>query len=1022
MYELYSEILYRILNSVGSDAIAKDEHEGLLYYLQEAFRIENDKHILLLEKARKRKAPSVVLNINVFEAKNLKPSDPNGLSDPFCTVYLTSDSAQFHTTCIKTETLNPVWEEDFTLPVKDPDKDVLCLEVWDFDDEETTREKLKKIKEVKGVKGIKIFMREVMSSTNDNDLIGSSLIPLKDIPAVGKTLWCTLEKNGKMKSQGSLKVQLFFSSENDSKTVCQQHRQLLYNVLLHEILTSKEESLKWNGKWSNSAERIITEHHVQCGLPALCVTLAEWIEYINVHVLHPLSYSIFPPLLKKLVQAIQDGTMTEEEEIDFWDAARKLLASCMSSIQRLQIEALENKNIDQTSAILSILSVIAALDSATNHNIHTTVIETIYSGTNDWFEHAIERTKVNECTDEEEKLNNLVNLTDLVISSLRKAVSSHDKLFQEHFHFPYAKELYKVYECQLINLAEPIVKAACKNVKPVTFCDVEEETCENEILETGASLFQLYLSLHQLSGFGKSLCSEDSEIYLPQNFYQWFYPAALQWIYISCFKSQYAINKAIYLDQFTSVDDCIQYSSSAIDTLHIFDQIRIFWKRLAWPDHEAAFTFATNIIDDICQCAAFYADKVIGKVERICESESLHKRRFEVTKEWCIAIKDINYVQESIKTTVLEFGLEELISSLVSAGKCSSSEICKQTMHLMLESGINIVSKKVREMLQRASEKMIPTINKLLLEVDSGSSTVDQLMEYLDTSLCTLNSQLSSENFEYILAIIWKNVSNLLCVYMERNMRVQREPSFYKKQQEILNIIVDFFMQGNESIVASNLSLLKKMDHMLHLHGMETQELIHQYYLEKQEEQKAMETALYGLLTVRLQFAENMLRIEIMNARNLQPLHNKDSCNPYVTVSLLPEERFTGTKTFVSKTHKKVLYALFEETFVVELSPNQKNLTNGLVMFTIKDHCLLATDKVLAETYAPFSDITKTDLSVSLQSMEQLHLKLNRSNDEGSETFETLQKRDDKDSRDFVKNRRRMFPASDYQIQQRTKT
>ncbi|KAJ4435781.1 hypothetical protein ANN_18400 [Periplaneta americana] len=377
-------------------------------------------------------------------------------------------------------------------------------------------------------------------------------------------------------------------------------------------------------------------------------------------------------------------------------------------------------------------------------------------------------------------------------------------------------------------------------------------------------------------------------------------------------------------------------------------QIRIFWKRLAWPDHEAAFTFATNIID------------------------------------WCIAIKDINYVQESIKTTVLEFGLEELISSLVSAGKCSSSEICKQTMHLMLESGINIVSKKVREMLQRASEKMIPTINKLLLEVDSGSSTVDQLMEYLDTSLCTLNSQLSSENFEYILTIIWKNVSNLLCVYMERNMRVQREPSFYKKQQEILNIIVDFFMQGNESIVASNLSLLKKMDHMLHLHGMETQELIHQYYLEKQEEQKAMETALYGLLTVRLQFAENMLRIEIMNARNLQPLHNKDSCNPYVTVSLLPEERFTGTKTFVSKTHKKVLYALFEETFVV--------------------------------------DITKTDLSVSLQSMEQLHLKLNRSNDEGSETFETLQKRDDKDSRDFVKNRRRMFPASDYQIQQRTKT
>ncbi|KAJ4435780.1 hypothetical protein ANN_18399, partial [Periplaneta americana] len=128
----------------------------------------------------------------------------------------------------------------------------------------------------------------------------------------------------------------------------------------------------------------------------------------------------------------------------------------------------------------------------------------------------------------------------------------------------------------LINLAEPIVKAACKNVKPVTFCDVEEETCENEILETaplGAIVIGAYFKVCDVHRFGKSLCSEDSEIYLPQNFYQWFYPAALQWIYISCFKSQYAINKAIYLDQFTSVDDCIQYSSSAIDTLHIFDQV-----------------------------------------------------------------------------------------------------------------------------------------------------------------------------------------------------------------------------------------------------------------------------------------------------------------------------------------------------------------------------------------------------------------------------------------------------------------
>jgi len=62
---------------------------------------------------------------------------------------------------------------------------------------------------------------------------------------------------------------------------------------------------------------------------------------------------------------------------------------------------------------------------------------------------------------------------------------------------------------------------------------------------------------------------------------------------------------------------------------------------------------------------------------------------------------------------------------------------------------------------------------------------------------------------------------------------------------------------------------------MLLLHGMETRELIHQYYLERNEEQKTMEVARFGLLTVRIQFDENVLRLEILNARNLQPLRGR---------------------------------------------------------------------------------------------------------------------------------------------------
>lgn len=58
---------------------------------------------------------------------------------------------------------------------------------------------------------------------------------------------------------------------------------------------------------------------------------------------------------------------------------------------------------------------------------------------------------------------------------------------------------------------------------------------------------------------------------------------------------------------------------------------------------------------------------------------------------------------------------------------------------------------------------------------------------------------------------------------------------------------------------------------MLKLHGMETRELIHQYYLERWQEQKAITEPTIGVLTVRAQFVEDHLKLEIMNARNLTP-------------------------------------------------------------------------------------------------------------------------------------------------------
>lgn len=81
--------------------------------------------------------------------------------------------------------------------------------------------------------------------------------------------------------------------------------------------------------------------------------------------------------------------------------------------------------------------------------------------------------------------------------------------------------------------------------------------------------------------------------------------------------------------------------------------------------------------------------------------------------------------------------------------------------------------------------------------------------------------------------------------------------------------MIQSFRQDSKEIEKDD--TLKKVEYLLKLNGMETRELIHQYYLERWQEQQAITEPKMGMLTVRAQFIEDNLKIEIMNARNLTP-------------------------------------------------------------------------------------------------------------------------------------------------------
>lgn len=112
-------------------------------------------------------------------------------------------------------------------------------------------------------------------------------------------------------------------------------------------------------------------------------------------------------------------------------------------------------------------------------------------------------------------------------------------------------------------------------------------------------------------------------------YHKWFQKGVSKWLDIATYKAIQRIDKAIELDKLVKIDSSSEFSSSAVDTLTIFYEMKTFWQQLAWPDIEGSYFFMIKIIDDISKYSLHYSDKMGHK---ICHTMN-GIRKIEVTKE-----------------------------------------------------------------------------------------------------------------------------------------------------------------------------------------------------------------------------------------------------------------------------------------------------------------------------------------------------------------------------------------------------
>ncbi|KAF5278655.1 hypothetical protein FQA39_LY00697 [Lamprigera yunnana] len=1031
--ELYLELLYQIIHNVGCDVNYEIEQTSLFSYLQEAFKMSNEKHNELLNMAEKKEPPELLLNVEVVEAKDLVPMDSNGLSDPFVTLYLASNTARRYNSSVKPETLNPVWEEHFALPVQINSEDSLVLEVWDFDPAETMREKFRKILKVKGIRGARRLIKEMAvtaaTGQHDNELIGSAKIPLKTIPSSGMLMWYGLDKKNKNTRQGVIKVHLAFGSEKNTQVGAQEHKHLLNVLLLHELDSLQVAPYTWDGKFSPQGEAILTQHKIQSGLSLLEEDLMKWAAFTSIQKEHPLSFGLYVKLLDKMHNHFKFLSKTEEDVKIFWNFAVKLLPSCIGLIRKVRKRPHNKETAQQVADVLTILFQLTALQPPNDVNLFPNSIypwlemneadlnvmavlkEAILKGAKDWLQFILEKTEKNDDSNDE-MLVYFNKVVQIIRNDLQRAVE-YDKMFQGIANLEYAKTLYNLYQQEVIDLVEKDVVSICKSLKSIAYdwnCLAQSDA--RDPMSLGTKLFELYLALQRFYRLGTALSSIDYPI---RNYYNWFQGGVEQWLDIAVVKAMQRIEKAVELDDLSPLDETVKYSSSALDTLTIFHQVIIFWDQLNWPDVEGSYSFVAKIIDDLCRCCLFYADKMAVKVEGMGEIQDLYEKRFEVTKEWCLAINNIDYVCQSLKPFTEELKLKSIIQLLAEVRNQLEAERCNSTLQNVLENSLDTIQNKIIELLETVATKMNPAMRKLLIEgaelLNQDSNSIDKIMRYLDNNLATLYGELNEDNFNRILEIIWSHLGKILYELIHSNIERRRPPAFFANLRATLQLMVKSFKQSEES---SDCQTLAKIERLLKINGLETNDLIHQVHLDRYCEQDSITSTLYGEISVRLQFINNDLIVEVINGRNLLAMDSNGYSDSFVRINLLPEEKFTQIHKPKTQTHNKNLFPLYDEIFTLNLTPEQRNLRNGLVQFCVKDKDFLGmNNQFIGEAFVHFKDIPETHANI--RTLSQIHLPLHRPSNHATDCVCALEKRQgDKLAKDFLKRLKQKHAGSSF--------
>ncbi|XP_051878181.1 BAI1-associated protein 3 isoform X2 [Pristis pectinata] len=1023
---LYEDILYTLIHQTGVPSVTHiTNQEEMIHYIQKVFKLDMCDHEAMMCTVKEAKAPSLTLKVTVMEARNLLAKDANGFSDPYCMLGITQGHATqeveekkgrkfsfrrkrekmekrsslknvlpakyIQVTDVKSNTLNPVWNESYVFEVDDIHSDQLHLDIWDHDDDVSVAEACKNLNQISGLKGMGRYFKQIMKSARANgssgsqeenidDFLGCLDIPVSEIPVEGIDTWYKLEpRSSSSRVEGDCHLILSLTMMQRDTELCKMMGPvMIHELLLRQLLTTELPKLKndWSsfrGGLSKHAVTILSQHAMQIDLSPQQKASVEWLAYSKHHQLQSVDYGFLHQLLEDLDQKLDLNFLTQEQEESLSDSFVLFIDYCWMLLQRMRQVFPFNapKTLKQLELMLRCLLKIYSMEAfkilcPVHKPLHVELVATVKKSTVEWYEKMRDSFKP-ETKSDQARLRALVQLVDTVCTDLRKKQKLYSKIFLSVVKIDYLSLTYQ----QLEKLVAEDVLTLMGELGAAM--EQERSRMTQQIAET---LFELYLSLKEVKQFKEFLPLKDSDLELG-NFHDWFQISINKWLHIVYEKACERITKAVMVDQLDPVDALSKHSSSAVDVVTCFTQIKSFWLQLAWPDPMGAFVFVTKITDDICNTAVMYSEMIRQKADD----------QKKITQQLCIVLNNIEHVHKYIWNLPKELEWQEVETSVEQLCGLEGKQQVRRALDTQLQSIDAGMQRQSNYMINQLVEKMVIDLRKYIQHISLSPDSiqpddaVSPLMKFLDDNLIILSECLVQENLCRILTTLWKLLLDLIAEALATNTGVSVE--FYERFHFTLEALVLFLHAEGQGLPLHSLrnESYKALKEELHLNKCSTQQLIEKAYQAKIQQQKSLEPTPYGMLCIKCYYeaAEHKLYIEILHATNLIALDANGLSDPFVIIELAPQHIFPGAKSQRTQVKNKTLHPIFDEQFNFTVTEEMCSNNIACIHFTVMDHDWLSTNDFAGEAVLLLQEIhgfQKPAIAGGIKNVSPVFLKL----------------------------------------------